>query len=152
MIPPDASERKSHLELHKRGLQDRRGCQPRGLKCGDVAQDGIRVKGIVEVDDTLNTVPFKLHSLAQSDVQLIDAVASHGEGVGKPGTTALAEKYKGSKPAILNERTDLTPSITKFYVRKGVSIMPFFRKTEISDPDLEALAAYLSRTTPKSVK
>jgi (+)-pinoresinol hydroxylase len=29
-------------------------------------------------------------------------------------------------------------------VRTGVSVMPFFRKTEISDQELDALAAYLS--------
>ena len=74
----------------------------------------------------------------------------HGEGVGKPGTAALQAKYKGSKPAILDQRTDMTPSSTKFYVRKGVSIMPPFRKTEITDADLDALAAYLARSIAKS--
>jgi mono/diheme cytochrome c family protein len=73
----------------------------------------------------------------------------HGEGVGKPGTNALAAKYKGSKPAILDQRTDLNPALTKIFVRKGVSIMPFFRKTEISDAQLDALAAYLARDKAK---
>ena len=73
----------------------------------------------------------------------------HGEGVGKPGTQALAAKYKGSKPAILDQRTDLTPAVTKIFVRKGVSIMPFFRKTEITDAQLNALAAYLARENAK---
>ncbi|HUI81364.1 MAG TPA: cytochrome c [Bryobacteraceae bacterium] len=68
----------------------------------------------------------------------------HGNGP-LPGTVALQAKYKGSKPALLEERTDLLPQITKTFVRKGVSIMPFFRKTEISDADLDALAAYLAR-------
>lgn len=70
----------------------------------------------------------------------------HGEGA-LPGTVALQTKYKGSKPAMLSERTDLTPPVTKVFVRKGVSIMPFFRKTEISDADLDALAAYLARNS-----
>jgi mono/diheme cytochrome c family protein len=30
------------------------------------------------------------------------------------------------------------------FVRSGVSVMPPFRKTEISDADLAALAAYLA--------
>jgi mono/diheme cytochrome c family protein len=34
-------------------------------------------------------------------------------------------------------------------VRNGVYVMPFFRKTEISDAELEALAAYLSQPTVK---
>jgi mono/diheme cytochrome c family protein len=62
-----------------------------------------------------------------------------------PGTMALEAKYKGAKPALLTERTDLIPAVTKTFVRKGVSVMPFFRKTEISDADLDALAGYLAR-------
>jgi mono/diheme cytochrome c family protein len=58
----------------------------------------------------------------------------HGDGPGKPGTAALQALYKGAKPALL----------TKQFVRTGVSVMPFFRKTEISDAELEALAAYLA--------
>ncbi len=73
----------------------------------------------------------------------------HGEGVGKPGTQALAAKYKGSKPAILDQRTDLAPPVTRTFVRKGVSIMPFFRKTEITDAQLDALATYLARNAAK---
>jgi mono/diheme cytochrome c family protein len=68
----------------------------------------------------------------------------HGDGPGKPGTAALSALYKGQKPALLEERTDLVPELTKQFVRTGVSVMPFFRKTEISDADLEALAAYLA--------
>ncbi len=69
----------------------------------------------------------------------------HGEGVGKPGTLALAAKYKGEKPALLEKRTDLTAAMVKIFVRNGITVMPFFRKTEISDADLDAIAAYLSR-------
>ena len=68
----------------------------------------------------------------------------HGPGA-LPGTVALQTKYKGAKPALLSERTDLIPPVTKTFVRHGVSIMPFFRKTEISDADLDALGAYLAR-------
>jgi (+)-pinoresinol hydroxylase len=68
----------------------------------------------------------------------------HGPG-NLPGTVALQTKYKGAKTALLTERTDLSAPVTKTFVRKGVSIMPFFRKTEISDADLDALAAYLAR-------
>jgi mono/diheme cytochrome c family protein len=69
----------------------------------------------------------------------------HAPGPNHPGTTAIAALYKGSKPAALEDRTDLTPAIVNQFVRKGVSVMPFFRKTEISDADLDALAAYLAR-------
>jgi mono/diheme cytochrome c family protein len=69
----------------------------------------------------------------------------HGDGPGKPGTAALQALYKGQKPALLERRTDLTPDVTKTFVRNGVSVMPFFRKTEIGDADLDALAAYLAQ-------
>ncbi len=68
----------------------------------------------------------------------------HGAGPGKPGTAALQALYKGTKPALLEERTDLVPQLTKTFVRTGVSVMPFFRKTEITDAELDALAAYLA--------
>ncbi len=57
----------------------------------------------------------------------------------------LEQKYKGTKPAALEERTDLTPATVAAVVRSGVGPMPFFRKTEVSDADLKALGAYLSR-------
>lgn len=69
----------------------------------------------------------------------------HAAGPGHPGTDALQAKYKGEKPAVVEDRRDLTPEQTKFFVRKGVSVMPFFRKTEISDAELNDLAAYIAR-------
>jgi len=65
----------------------------------------------------------------------------HGTGLGKPGTAAAAAH--GAKPAILEERTNLTPKMIQTAVRNGLNFMPRFRKTEISNPDLEAIAAYL---------
>jgi mono/diheme cytochrome c family protein len=70
--------------------------------------------------------------------------ACHDPGPRHPGTQALEALYKGSKPAALEERTDLVPALTETFVRKGVSVMAPFRKTEISDEDLAALAAYLA--------
>jgi mono/diheme cytochrome c family protein len=74
----------------------------------------------------------------------------HGRGPGNPGTTALAAKYKGGLPGILEDRTDLTPQAVRFAVRRGTSIMPFFRKTEISDADLDAISQYLTRRSSAS--
>jgi mono/diheme cytochrome c family protein len=69
----------------------------------------------------------------------------HGKGPGKPGTRALAAKYAGKVPALLEERRDLTAEFVKYTVRRGVSVMPPLRKTELSDADLNAIAAYLTR-------
>jgi mono/diheme cytochrome c family protein len=70
--------------------------------------------------------------------------ACHDPGPRHPGTQALDALYKGKKPGALEERTDLVPKLTETFVRRGVSVMPPFRKTEISDADLAALAAYLA--------
>ena len=72
----------------------------------------------------------------------------HAPGARHPGTQALEALYKGAKPAALEQRTDLVPELTRTFVRTGVSVMPPFRKTEISDPDLSALAAYLAPKGP----
>lgn len=72
------------------------------------------------------------------------ACHSHGPQ-NAPGTSSLQFKYQGSLPAALEDRTDLTADQVKFYVRNGVAMMAPFRKTEVGDADLEALAAYLTR-------
>lgn len=81
----------------------------------------------------------------------------HGPGLGLPGfgalpgTHQLEIKYRGTDiPAVLDERTDLVSEFIETVVRQGVSFMPHFRKTEISDADLDALTAYLTRNNPDS--
>jgi mono/diheme cytochrome c family protein len=49
---------------------------------------------------------------------------------------------------VLLEWKDLLPATVSQVVRHGISVMPQFRKTEISDADLDALAKFLSRNTP----
>ena len=71
--------------------------------------------------------------------------ACHGRGKGHPGTAALEAKYNGGLPAVLEDRTDMTPESIKFYVRNGVSIMPFFRITEITREELKAMSLYLTQ-------
>jgi mono/diheme cytochrome c family protein len=74
-----------------------------------------------------------------------DCVVCHGSGPAKPGTRALRQKYHGKVPALLAERTDLAPNYIKQVVRGGAYVMPPFRKTELSDADLEAIVTYLTR-------
>lgn len=71
--------------------------------------------------------------------------ACHDPGPGHPGTQSLEIKYGGEIPAALEERSDLAPETTVYFVRNGYALMPFFRKTEIGDDDLRDLAAYLAR-------
>jgi mono/diheme cytochrome c family protein len=64
-----------------------------------------------------------------------------------PGTDALRIKYQGKLPALLEQRTDLTAPALKVFVRRGTWSMPPFRKTEISDADIDNIAAYLTVTS-----
>ena len=81
----------------------------------------------------------------------------HGAGAGSdgramlPGTDALRLKYKGSLPALLEARTDLTAEVLKSYVRRGSWSMPPFRKTELTDAEIKDIAAYLA-TSPRAAK
>jgi mono/diheme cytochrome c family protein len=61
-----------------------------------------------------------------------------------PGTDALRIKYKGQLPALLEQRTDLTPEVIRTFVRRGTWSMPPFRKTEISDAEIDAVSAYIA--------
>lgn len=75
----------------------------------------------------------------------------HSASYRAAGTSALAAKYGKDLPAALEERKDLTPEVIAYFVRNGVSIMPFFRKTEITDAELAALSQYLTnnKASPK---
>ena len=69
----------------------------------------------------------------------------HAPGPGHPGTQSLQIKYGGKTPAVLLERTDLSPQAVATFVRQGILLMAPFRKTEISDAELAALTAYVAK-------
>jgi mono/diheme cytochrome c family protein len=69
----------------------------------------------------------------------------HAAGPGHPGTQGLQIKYRDTDiNPVLVERTDLAPEVVKTFVRQGILSMAPFRKTEITDAELDALAAYLA--------
>jgi len=69
----------------------------------------------------------------------------HGDGMQKGGTFRLGLRYKGEVPALLQERTDLTPAYIKQIVRNWSMGMAAMRPSEISDSELDALIVYLTR-------
>lgn len=77
----------------------------------------------------------------------------HGDGPGDdgrtmlPGTDALRLKYKGTIPPLLVHRTDLTAPVIKAFVRNGTFSMPPFRKTELTDAEIDDIAAYLAESS-----
>jgi (+)-pinoresinol hydroxylase len=73
----------------------------------------------------------------------------HAPGPFHGGTAGLQAKYQDKEPAALEQRRDLTPEVIRFYVRNGLNAMPPFRKTEVSDAELDAVARYLSAKDAK---
>ena len=70
----------------------------------------------------------------------------HAPGPGHPGTQSLQIKYRDlNVPPVLEDREDLTPEYVKTIVRKGIMSMAPFRKTEITDAELEDIATYLAK-------
>ena len=68
----------------------------------------------------------------------------HAPGPGHPGTQSLEVKYRGEIPAVLEDREDLTPEFVRTMVREGILMMAPFRKTEVTDAELDDIAAYLT--------
>jgi cytochrome c5 len=66
----------------------------------------------------------------------------HAAGVW--GTNRLARRMDKDH-AVLETRTDLTAAGIRAVVRAGIGSMPPLRRTEVSDADLDAIAAYLTR-------
>ena len=103
-------------------------------------------------DDEQQTIQWTRHSLRVTPdtprgyVEYQNSCSvCHGPMPERPGTRALAAKYKGILPAMLEERRDLSPELIRAMVRNGVTVMPPFRKTELSDTQLDAIVAYLTR-------
>jgi (+)-pinoresinol hydroxylase len=68
-----------------------------------------------------------------------------------PGSLVIERRRHGEVPAVIEQRTDLNPDYVKLIVRQGMSFMPSFRKTEISDAELSLLAAYVTHTREEDV-
>lgn len=69
-----------------------------------------------------------------------------------PGTATLERKYKGARPGALELRDDLNGDILRAFVRNGIGAMPSFRKAELSDADVDAIAGYIKATAKLSAK
>lgn len=67
----------------------------------------------------------------------------HGAGADYPGTMALTQRY-GEARAVLLERGDLTEEYVQAIVRNGFNMMPPLKPTEVTDSELERLAAFVA--------
>ncbi len=66
----------------------------------------------------------------------------HAAGGGYAGTMRLGERL-GIEKSVLLERNDLAHEYVKTVVRQGLQMMPPFRPSEITDAELDTLAAYV---------
>jgi len=77
----------------------------------------------------------------------------HADGIGDdgramlPGTDALRIKYQGTLPALIEKRTDLNADAIRTFVRRGTWSMPPFRPTEVTERDIQDIAAYLRQSS-----
>jgi mono/diheme cytochrome c family protein len=65
------------------------------------------------------------------------------------GGTWMLERRLGKAQSLLESRTDLQAPYIRLIARHGLNGMPRFTRVELPDGDLEAIAAYLTRTGPR---
>lgn len=70
------------------------------------------------------------------------------------GSASLAVKYRGTKISpYIEERPELADAaLLRVFLRNGSFSMPPFRKSELPDSGIEAIAAYLSATSKAAKK
>ncbi len=69
----------------------------------------------------------------------------HCHREGGSASRVLEERYRGKVPAVIEERTDLAATRIVRLLRTQTPGMTAFRPTDLTDSDLEAVAAYLTR-------
>jgi mono/diheme cytochrome c family protein len=80
--------------------------------------------------------------------EVYDHWCIHCHAPGVWGTNRLARRMDRDH-SVLENRTDLTVAGVRAVIRMGIGSMPALRRTEISDADAAAIAAYLTRPRPK---
>jgi mono/diheme cytochrome c family protein len=66
----------------------------------------------------------------------------HGE---RGHATTLLGKRLGPEKSVLDRRTNLNAELVRHVVRHGINSMPWYRRAELSDRDLESIIGYLTR-------
>lgn len=86
----------------------------------------------------------QLTALQSKGKQAYDHLCIYCHAPGVWGTNRLARRMDKER-AVLENRTDLTAAGIRAVVRMGIGSMPPLRRTELSDTDVDAIAAYLTR-------
>lgn len=109
--------------------------------CGVLASFAMLLAGGVAMADEVSLSPQELQGK-----HAYDRICIYCHGPGLWGANLLSKRL-GKDHALLESRTDLPAPAIRAMVRSGVGSMPPMRKTELSDSDVDAIAAYLTRTT-----
>jgi hypothetical protein len=64
------------------------------------------------------------------------------------GVGILARRPGDASKGLLEQREDLSAAVVRVVVRNGIGNMPRISRGEVSDPELVAIADYLSRGKP----
>jgi mono/diheme cytochrome c family protein len=80
--------------------------------------------------------------------QLFEATCIHCHDPGGWGTRDLARRL-GAERSRLMQRTDLDADYIRAVVRNGINSMPWYTRTDLSDRQIAAIAAYLTRNNVK---
>ncbi len=80
----------------------------------------------------------------QQGKRLYDHICVYCHSPGVWGTNRLAKRMD-KEHAVLENRTDLSAGAITTIVRTGIGSMPPLRKSELTDADVSAIAAYLTR-------
>jgi mono/diheme cytochrome c family protein len=94
-------------------------------------------------------------AVAQAQTPAVPATAASADGLfsarcgichvgGGPGVMTLSKRL-GKDKSLIAERTDLNPAYVKFVVRHGLRAMPPLGRAEITDAQLDGIAAYVTR-------
>ena len=85
-----------------------------------------------------------LNAPQQQGRELFNASCAYCHGERGHATTLLGKRV-GAENAILERRTNLSAELIRHVVRRGINSMPVYRRAELSDRELDLIAAYLTR-------
>ncbi len=77
---------------------------------------------------------------------LFNARCAVCHAAGGMGANVLAGRL-GPEKSLLANRTDLNADYVQYVARHGLGAMPRLSRVEVTDPELKAIAAYLTRNT-----
>ncbi len=100
--------------------------------------------GVAAAEDAPPSAASPLSPQELQGKHAFDRICVYCHGPGVWGANKLSKRL-GKDHALLETRTDLPAPAIRAIVRSGIGSMPPMRKTELSDADVDAIVAYLTR-------